>query len=130
MDSHTTAACGAWWGVLLLFGLIGWVNHRTARRAARPPRGPVPVEVLRPTPPARPVCLHRNAVKVNSGVPGLDLTWCCWCPDCETVLPANWTRFCCGTQPETPTRTTARTSQRRPRTRPRPSSAGQEGNDD
>ena len=100
-DIHSTVACSAWWGVMLLFVLIGWVNHRTAQWPARPPRGPLPVEVLRPTPPARPVCLHRNAVKVNSAVvPGL--IWRCWCPDCESELPANWTRFCCGTQPETP----------------------------
>ena len=41
-DIHSTVACSAWWGVLLLFGLIGWVNHRpkktgnlTARRPAQ-----------------------------------------------------------------------------------------------
>jgi hypothetical protein len=56
-----------------------------------------PAEALRPPP----VCLHRNAVKVNSGVPGLNLTYRCWCPACETGLPATFRYPCCGGEPGT-----------------------------
>jgi hypothetical protein len=99
-DIHSTIGVLAWWGVVVFLGGLIWLGNRPAR----PPRGPLPVEVLRPPPPsvtARPVCLHRNAVKVNSSVPGLDLTWRCWCPDCETGLPAVFRYPCCGGEPGT-----------------------------
>jgi hypothetical protein len=104
-NAQAWVACGIWWGVLILLPALIWLGNRPAkaRRSGRPPRGPLPIEVLRPPPPsaARPICLHLNAVKVNSSVPGLDMTYRCWCPACETALPANFRYPCCGGEPGT-----------------------------
>lgn len=49
-----------------------------------------------------PICLHRNAVKVENLLDP-DLTWHCWCPECDpdglTLLPASFRFACCGGQP-------------------------------
>lgn len=109
-NGQTWAACGVWWGLIVLPFAVALVGSAAKKRAVRPPKGRLRVEAttvsqLKP-PPASvcapgPICLHRNAVKVDSSVvPGL--IWQCWCPDCEEPLPANWKRPCCGTEPESP----------------------------
>jgi hypothetical protein len=103
-DIHSTIAEAVYFGAIGFIVFLCWLGNRPAQRGPRPPRGPLPVEVLRPPPPsvvARPVCLHLNAVKVNSAVPGLDLTYRCWCPACETALPATFRYPCCGGEPGT-----------------------------
>jgi len=45
-------------------------------------------------------CLHVRAVKVDSAFDAT-LIYRCWCPDCETGLPANFRVACCGGEPGT-----------------------------
>ncbi len=91
----------AWWGSIATIGVTILVAYLNAQRV-RAPKGRLPVEVLPDGPvPLPPPCYHLNAVKVNSGVPGLHLTWRCWCPDCEGNLPAVFRYPCCGGEPGT-----------------------------
>jgi hypothetical protein len=106
-NAQAWVACGIWWGVLILLPALIWLGNRPAkaRRSPRPPRGPLPVEVLRPPPPsaARPICLHLNAVKVESITdPAVAVAY--WCEACETQLDeafGHLARSCCGTPPGT-----------------------------
>ena len=99
-----TAVAGA--GIVVL-ALVSRVVVIVNRRAGRPPKGRLRVEAttvsqLKPPPASvcvpRPICLHWNAVKVDSSVVP-DLIWQCWCPDCEEPLPADFRLPCCGTEP-------------------------------
>lgn len=98
-NARSWAACGIWWGFLVSLVVIPLVSSAGKRRAVRPPKGRLRAEVFPDgPPPAPPACLHRNAVKVDSSVvPGL--IWQCWCPDCETGLPASFRLPCCGAEP-------------------------------
>jgi len=57
-----------------------------------------PVTVKDPPPASVTPCLHLRAVKVDSAFDA-SLVWCCWCPGCETGLPANFRVACCGGEP-------------------------------
>lgn len=90
-----------WYGAV--FAGVTWIAIAVTvsqSRKQRPPKGTLQAEAPARAP-APPICLHPNAVKVDSTVtPGL--VWCCWCPGCEEELPANFRRFCCGSEPEAP----------------------------
>lgn len=98
---------GATIGILVLT-VAGYL---VITRPARPPKGRLHVEAgpqslpsSLPISPPPPPCPHLNAVKVDSSYyKALSRTviWCCWCPDCESELPASFRRPCCGTEPET-----------------------------
>ena len=100
-----TAVSVAWYGLIGLGAIVFLVAVTVGQARRQPRRVPPPAPPVRnaspgPLPvPALPICLHRNAVKVNSGVPGLDLIYRCWCPACETALPATFRYPCCGGEP-------------------------------
>jgi hypothetical protein len=99
-NAQTWAACGIWWGILASpFVIAGFASAGKRRRTLPAVTG------LRPPPPsvcvaAPPLCLHLNAVKVDSAF-DKTLIYRCWCPDCEAELPAAWRRPCCATGPGT-----------------------------
>lgn len=96
-DIHSTVAELAYWGVLGFLAAMIALGNRPARTRAAVS---APPGRLRPPPPvtSRPICLHLRAVKVDS-VTDRTVIWCCWCPDCEAGLPANFRLACCGTEP-------------------------------
>lgn len=114
-DIHSTIACSIWWALTLgpfIAAIIIDVSRGNARYLGQRPR---PVRVPPSVPealaiarlvedgPAPPACPHRNAVKVDSAYYkrnfGRMVVFCCWCPDCETELPAAFRLPCCGTEP-------------------------------
>ena len=109
-DIRSTIAELVYFGTIGFIALMVWLGNRPAARP-RPPRGRLRVEAttvsqLKPPPPSvcvpPPICLHRNAVKVDSSYwrnLGRAVIFCCWCPDCEEELPASFRLACCGTEP-------------------------------
>jgi hypothetical protein len=97
-DIHSTYAELAYAGGVGFVALMIWLGNRPAKTRVA---APVTPERLRPPPPSvvtRPVCLHFRAVKVDS-VSDRTLIYRCWCPDCDTALPAAFRFSCCGTEP-------------------------------
>lgn|SRR5512146_2619547 len=95
-DIHSTIAEGTYLGVIGFIVLMAWLGSRPAKTAS-PPRPERAAESTSP-PPAPPLCLHRNAVRVESAVnPAVTLEN--WCPDCETPLGVMFRRSCCSTPP-------------------------------
>lgn len=78
----TTIACSIWWGLLLAAVLAIGVATGKLR-----PEWSAKTPAV--TPPAPPVCVHRNAVRVESAL-DTTVTLAQWCPDCETQLAADW----------------------------------------
>ena len=94
----------AWWGSIATIGVLILAAYLAGKRShARPkpapPSGP-PMSSLPPAPWPAPVCRHLGAVKVDAF--DKTLIYCCWCPDCEAELPANFRRPCCRTEPGNP----------------------------
>lgn len=111
-NARSWAACGIWWGLLAAGFAAAVIAGGVKPRRVRPPKGRLRVEAtvpasgppmtqMPPAPPFNRPCLHLNAVKVDS-VLNRTLVYCCWCPGCETELPASFRLPCCGTEPETP----------------------------
>ncbi len=126
VTAETWLTVGAVAGVLAVTALAFWA---VSRRAVRPPKGRLQVEATAPPsvkpaspgPPPRPrkaapaspslpfspvslTCQHLGAVRVEDPAdPERKQTLHVWCPDCDpdgkALLPANWTRPCCGTRP-------------------------------
>jgi len=112
-DIHSTIACLIWWGLTIVPLTVAAVISagrkrklgRAAPEAARAVTGARALTAEAAKVPEPPVCRHLNAVRVDS-VLDPKLVWQCWCPDCdpdcETPLPADFRRPCCGTEPEAP----------------------------
>ena len=100
-DIHSTIGCLIWWGFLAAVIALAWADRRP-QRTVRPPRGRLNVEALPPPAVvAPPICLHLNAVMVESITdPAVAVAY--WCEACETQLGEDFTRPmrpCCGTPP-------------------------------
>ena len=105
-DIHSTMGCLIWWVFLAAVVILAWADsgHKRAKRAVRPPRGPLNVEAMPPPPPSmcvpRPVCLHLDAEPVNNMLDPDAPPWAWLCPECNAQLPAELgllRRSCCGT---------------------------------
>ena len=98
-----------WYGAV--FAAVTWIAIAVTvsqSRKQRPPGGTLQVEAPARVP-APPICLHLNAVKVDNAYYrslGRTVILHCWCPDCDPdgkdLLPANFRRLCCGSEPEAP----------------------------
>ena len=103
-DTATYIAYGIPVGAIVLLMVFASIR---ATGKQRPPKGRLRVEAttvsqLKPPPAsvcvAPPICLHRNAVRVESTVsPAVTLEN--WCPDCDAALGVNFRRSCCSTPP-------------------------------
>ena len=93
-DTATGIAYGI--GAVLILAALMFVSIRaTGKRERSSP----PARYVAPRP-APPLCVHRNAVRVESAVdPAVTLGN--WCPDCETALGVIFRRSCCSTPPGT-----------------------------
>ncbi len=102
-DAATWVAYGI--GGAVIIGCLMFFSIRSSAKAAGAARRKASltegIRIADLLAPERPPCRHPRAVKVNSSVPGLDLTWRCWCPDCGTALPAVFRYPCCGGEPGT-----------------------------
>ena len=103
-DIHSTVAELVYWGTIGFTVFLCWLGNRPAKTSAAvpvtPERLPPPPSVCVP----RPVCLHLNAVKVES-ILDPDKAVAYWCEECGTQLDEKFGRFarsCCGTPPGTP----------------------------
>jgi hypothetical protein len=102
-DIHSTIAELVYWGTIGFTVFLCWLGNRPAQRTTRPPRGRLNVEALPPPPfvVAPPICLHLNAVMVES-ITDPDKAVAYWCEACETQLGEDFgylMRLCCGTPP-------------------------------
>ena len=107
-DIHSTIGCCVWWG-FWVFGFLCWyagekLDKRQKARPPRPVKAPPPVQAphVPPFPHVSLTCRHPDAVEVDSEYYrnlGQKVIYCCWGPDCESGLPADFRWSCCGGAP-------------------------------